>query len=144
MPTQKFASTIPPELEEKLESLRSSKGLAPVAGPQEGAPLGNLPDQIYGFTFSPLNESTPLFARRLFQSFEVHKLAEGAVEVLGFVTSREAQAIRDAADALDLNLYPEPKADSSELVQLPLDRIAKAKPASRCEGNYMPVHLDSR
>jgi hypothetical protein len=135
-------STITPEIEQQLSDLRTKKQLKPVASQDEGAPLGVLPDLIYGFTYSPLNESTPLFAKRLVQTFEVHKLSDGLVHLLGFVKEDEAKAIFEGTTGLDVNLYPEPRDQSGRLVEIPLERIVKARPVSRSDGNYMPLHLD--
>jgi hypothetical protein len=137
-----FAQSISQEIQQQLSSLRERKGLALIAAEREGAPLATLPDNIYGFTFSPVNESTPLFAKRQFQSFEVHKLTSGIVHLLGFLTEKEAATFFDGKDALECNLFPEPFGDSTRLVEVPLERIAKAKPLSRASGNYMPVTLD--
>jgi hypothetical protein len=108
-----------------------------------GVPLEALPDNVYGFTFSPLNENTPLFAKRVFQCFEIHRLADGEVEILGFLTPKEAQALREGREELDVKLYPEPRDESTELVTVQLHRIIRAKPPVRSDGNYMPVHVDA-
>jgi hypothetical protein len=135
------ASLITPEIEAQLASLRSQKKLSPLAAGLEGTPLGRLPDNVYGFTSSPVNESTPLFIRRIFQSFEVHKLAGGLVHILGFVAPAEAETIFKG-EPIDVNLYPEPLDKAERLVEIPLPRIMKAKPVSRANGNFMPLHLD--
>jgi len=137
-----FVSTITPELEQQLSDIRSRKGLKPVAADREGVPLGNLPEHIYGFTYSPVNDSTPLYAKRLLQSFEVHRLGGGFVEILGFVTPAEAETIRGGKEALDCKLYPEPREESNALVEIALERVARAKPVSRSDGNYMPLSLE--
>jgi hypothetical protein len=137
-----FVSSISPELEKQFGSLREQKGLALVAAEKEGAPLATLPDNIYGFTFSPVNESTPLFSKRQFQCYEVHKLTGGVVHLLGFLTEKEAAAFFNGKEPLECNLYPEPQDESKRLVEVPLERIAKAKPMSRSAGNYMPLTLD--
>ena len=137
-----FVSSISPELEQQLSSLRQRKGLAVIAGEKEGSPLATLPDNLYGFTFSPVNESTPLFAKRQFQSFEVHKLTMGVVHLLGFLTEKEAAVFFDGKEPMECHLFPEPFGESSRLVEVPLERIAKAKALSRSGGNFMPVTLD--
>lgn len=138
-----FAPSISPELEQQLSTLREHKGLKPVAVDLEGTPLATLPDNLYGFTFSPVNESTPLFIKRQFQSFEVHKLTDGTVHVLGFLTEKEAATFFEGKEPLDCHLYPEPHGESSRLVEVPLERVARARPLSRSDGNYMPLTLDA-
>jgi hypothetical protein len=89
-----------------------------------------------------VNESTPLFAKRPFQSFEVHKLTSGVVHLLGFLTEKEAVTFFDGKEAMECHLFPEPFGESTRLVEVPLERIAKSKALSRTGGNYMPVTLD--
>jgi hypothetical protein len=137
-----FEKSISLEVEQQLTSLRERKGLTVVAPEKEGAPLATLPDNLFGFTFSPVNESTPLFAKRQYQSFEVHKLAAGVVHLLGFLTEKEAAVFFEGKEPMDCQLFPEPHGDSTRLVEVPLERIAKAKALSRSGGNYMPVTLD--
>ncbi len=137
-----FVSSISPELAAQFASLRQQKGLTLVAAEKAGAPLATLPDNLFGFTFSPVNESTPLFAKRQFQCFEVHKLTGGVVHLLGFLTENEAAAFFGGKEPLECHLYPEPLGESTRLVEVPLERIAKAKPVSRSSGNYMPLTLD--
>ena len=137
-----FVSSISPELDQQLAALRERKGLALIAAEREGAPLATLPDNLFGFTFSPVNESTPLFAKRQFQCFEVHKLTAGVVHLLGFLTEKEASTFFQGKEAMECHLYPEPLAESTRLVEVPLERIAKAKPVSRSSGNYMPITVD--
>ncbi|MBM3814364.1 MAG: hypothetical protein FJW20_22295 [Acidimicrobiia bacterium] len=127
--------------EKQLEAIRLGKKLIAFGPELDGCPLGTLPENIYGFTFSPLNDSTPLYNKRAFQSFEVHKTAEG-VQILGYATPDQARQIREGVE-VEFNLYPEPRDNSTELVELSLHRIVKAKPLSRTDGNYMPVHLDA-
>jgi hypothetical protein len=128
--------------QDQLEALRQKKQLIPVGPELEGMPLAALPDNVYGFTYSPLNESTPLYKKRTFQSFEVHKLADGHVQLVVYVSAEQAGQIRTATEPMDVNVYPEPHGEATQLIELPLERIAKAKPASRQDGNYIPVHLD--
>ncbi len=137
-----YASPITPEIETLFAGLRSSKGLSIVPSEREGTALGKLPDNIYGFTGSPVNSEMPLWARRNYQSFEVHKLAGGVVHLLGFVTPEEAASIRDGR-ALAVNLYPEPYEAAQSLVQIAVSIIKRAKPVSRIRGNYMPLELES-
>ncbi|MEZ5399303.1 MAG: hypothetical protein R2729_06510 [Bryobacteraceae bacterium] len=137
-----LASAITPEFEAQLTSLRTQKSLAHLAPADEGTPLGRLPDNIYGFTSSPVNELTPLFTKRIYQSFEVHKLTAGVVHIIGFVTPDAAASIFEGTEPVDIDLYPEPHGDAQRLVEIPLPRIVRARNVSRMNGNFMPIHLD--
>jgi hypothetical protein len=137
-----FVSAITSEVEKQLEVLRSRKGLKLVTPDHEGTPLGALPDGTYGFTYSPVNESTPLYAKRLFQCFEIHRVSDADVHLIGFATPQEEQIIRAGTEPLDFRLYPEPNGASGVLVEISLERVERAKPVSRSEGNYMPISLN--
>jgi hypothetical protein len=73
----------------------------------------------------------------------VHKLNEGIVHLLGYVTPAEAARMAGNAEQLEIKLYPEPYGEASKLVQVSLERIVRAKPISRSDGNYMPLSLDA-
>ncbi len=138
-----FAPSLTPEVEKQFTALREQKKLTIVSPEQEGTPLATLPDNLYGFTFSTVNESTPLFAKRQFQSFEIHKLQHGVVHLLGFLTEKEAATFFTGREQVDCRLYPEPRGESTRLVEVPLDRVARARAMSRSDGNYLPLILDA-
>jgi hypothetical protein len=129
--------------QKQMEALRERKKLMSVGPELEGSPLGVLPDNVFGFTYSPVNESTPLFTKRPFQSFEIHKLTEGIVQILGFVAPEEAAKIKEGSAQIEFNLYPEPHKEATELVEVPMDRVLRIKPSSRIDGNYLPIALDA-
>ena len=132
------------DVQRQIELVRVRNSVTPIKQEDEGAPLGQLPDSIYGFTYSPVNEATPLYANRTLQSFEVHKLTNGVVHVLGFLEPAEAAKLAAAVEDIDVNLYPEITGKSSTLVEVPLERIMRARPLSRSDGNYMPLKIEGR
>jgi len=101
-----------------------------------------LPENIYGFTYSPLNESTPLFAKSTKQAFEVHKLTQGDVHLIGYLTPEESEKFLIGREAMDVHIFPEPYETSTVMVEIPLERVVKSKQLSRSEGNYMPLVID--
>jgi hypothetical protein len=137
------ASELPVEVEKERQAVRARNSVIPISVENEGSALAGLPDNIYGYTHSPVNESTPLFVQRTFQSFEIHKLAEGIVHVLGYLTPADAQLATDNREPVDVKLYPEPFGEATRLTEVSLERIIRAKPLSRMDGNYMPVTLDA-
>ena len=130
-----------PHIQAQIEAVRARNGVANLAGELEGSALASLHEYIFGFTYSPLSGSTPLFATRAVQSFEVHKLAGRTVRLLGFVKPGEASALSGSDEGLDVQLYPEPYGAATSLVEIPLERILKARPISRTDGNFLPLHL---
>jgi hypothetical protein len=134
-------AALPVEVEREVEAVRARNGVSPVRLEDEGVPLASLPDSVYGYTYSPLNESTPLFAERTFQSFEVHKLTEGVVHVLGYVSAGDAGRLSGAQEPADIRFYPEPYGEATRLAEVSLERIVRARPVSRADGNYMTLTL---
>ncbi len=132
------------DVQRQIELVRVRNTVTTVKTEDEGSPLGQLPDRIYGFTYSPVNESTPLYAQRTLQAFEVHKLTGGVVHLLGFLKPSDAERLAAGTGDLDVNLYPEPNGDSTSLVEVPLERIMRARPVSRGDGNYMPLKIEGR
>ncbi|HZT40447.1 MAG TPA: hypothetical protein VFA28_21335 [Bryobacteraceae bacterium] len=127
----------------RREELRNRHGVRLIGHEDEGLGIHHAPAGSYGWTCAPLTES-PLFAKRIFQSFEVHKTVDGAEYVLGFVTRAEAAAIESGAVGLEIKLYPESNGDATELISLPFDRVhAKTRQPSRSGGNWIGVIIEA-
>ena len=123
-----------------LEQLRAQNGLRALEIAEEGSAAERLPNGIYGYTYSP-SEAVPLFAKKTWHSFEVHKLADGSRYLVGFVTRKEAASIRSGAQA-EITLFPDPWEDATELVSVPFDRAIPAKKGpSREGGNGLKVAI---
>jgi hypothetical protein len=126
-----------------VQKLRSERKLRLVDGAEEGEGIDFLPGGVYGFSYSPHTEGTPLFSRQPVQCFEIHKLPDGSVHYIGFMSEEEARALQEASDAVDLSLYPSPYEKAQTLVSVPKNRILRAKPVSREHGNYLPVTVSA-
>jgi hypothetical protein len=105
------------------ESLRQVHQVRLVSGAEEGQGVNALPDGVYGFTYSPALYNAPLFASRLYRSYETHKLPNGEVLVVGFTTARSAQQLASAGDEITLVIQPEPDDEASALVTIPYSRM---------------------
>lgn len=114
--------------------LRSERNLRALTPEEEGNPVSVLPAGIYGFTYSPSFELTPLFASKRFRNFEYHKLADGSVELVGYVTAVEAEHVRSGVGGFEVQLYPDPTAESNQLASLPMDRLARTSQRQAREG----------
>jgi hypothetical protein len=125
-----------------MEALRTRNNLQRVTPELEGMSLSQMPDGVYGFSFSSAAPESPLFGSRQFQSFEWHKLHNGSIQVLGFARPEEAAAVNADQEPVDFNLYPDPHGPSSQLVCVPLNRIRRSKPPSRSDGNYIALNVD--
>lgn len=108
------------------EVLRQKRGLRALEAEEEGMRAADLPDGIYGFTWSPSFESTPLFARRSFRTFEFHKLANGTIEVIGYLTEPDASRA-GGLESGSVDIYPDPWQEAQRLVAMPLSRIVPSK-----------------
>jgi hypothetical protein len=136
------SSQVPPRTELEIEAIRTRNHLQRVTPELEGLSLAQMPDGIYGYSFSSASAESPLFSTRQFQSFEWHKLQDGTIQVLGFAKPEEAAAVNADREPVDFNLYPDPHGPSNQLVCVPLSRIRRAKPPSRSEGNYLALNVD--
>jgi hypothetical protein len=105
------------------ESLRHVHQVRLVSTPEEGQGVNALPGGIYGFTYSPALYNAPIFATRLYRSYETHKLPNGEVLVVGFTTPESARQLAAAGDELTLVIQPEPDEHASALVTVPYSRM---------------------
>jgi hypothetical protein len=124
-----------------LEQLRTDRGLRAVEAAGEGSVAAQQPNGIYGFTYAPGEATIPLFAKKTWHSFEVHKLKDGTLYLVGFVTPVEAELVRKAGSG-DVVLFPDVWENSTELVSVPLARIVPSrKGPSREGGNGLNVQM---
>jgi hypothetical protein len=104
-------------------------------------PVHALPAGVFGFSYAPATE-TPLFARKSYHSFEVHKRGDGSVHMLAFVTQSEADRLSAHGDDLHVTVYPDSYEQSDTLVSIPFERILTSlyKPVRR-DGNAVPLTI---
>lgn len=105
------------------ESLRQAHEVRVVSGAEEGRGVNTLPGGVYGFTYSPALYNAPLFATRLYRSYETHKLANDEVLVVGFATPESARQLASALDEITLVIQPQPDDQASTLVTIPYSRM---------------------
>ena len=110
--------------ESAREALRREHHVELVSPAQEGFAAENLPDGIYGFTSSPALAS-PLFAVRHYRNFEIHRMANGVIAVIGFVTPAEAgQLAHDRqTEPITVMMHADAESDATAIVSLPYDRV---------------------
>lgn len=122
---------------QEKEKLRSERKLRMVTRAEDGVSIEFAPAGVYGFTYSPATEGTPLFSLSSFQIFEVHKLSGEDVHLIGYLSEADAKSFATAKDSAELKLYPEPYGEAKTMVSVPQKRILRAKPASRDNGNFI-------
>ncbi len=113
------------EVTQELERIRSAQGLRALTESESGSGVNRLPNGVFGFTYSPAEEDFPLFNDRDLRSFEGHKLADGTVLLLGFLTPEDKEAFERAGAGPTVHLFPEPKGKADQLVPVPLARIVR-------------------
>ena len=105
------------------EALRASHRVRPVNDAEEGTGVNSLPPGVYGFTYSPGLPSAPLFAARRYRSYEVHKITDGEIFVVGFVIPASLWALESSLTEVTIQLQPEPEGEASILAKVPYSRI---------------------
>ena len=105
------------------EKLRVEHRLRPVTPEEEGLGVNALPNGVYGFTYSPAMENSPLYAERRFRCYETHRRPDGTVVLLGFVSAEDAQKMANQAGNVEICLQPAPEEGAESFVVLPHTRI---------------------
>jgi hypothetical protein len=113
------------DLTRELERIRSAHRLRPLTDTESGSGVNRLPNGVFGFTYSPVEENFPLFNDRDLRSFEGHKLEDGSIYLLGFLTREEKEAFEKTGAGPTIHLFPDPKAEADQLVRVPLARIVR-------------------
>jgi hypothetical protein len=131
-----------PTLDTDVEKLRGLHHVTLVTADLEGNSIDQLLPGSYGFTCAP-TQASPVYQTRISHSFEVHKLPDGNVHIVGFVTEDQAVQLYSGQAILDLNLYPEPWELSYRCVSLSRSRITGSKGPSRSNGNALTIDLSA-
>jgi len=123
------------------DSFRLQFGVRLVTDQEEGFGVRRLPEGVYGFTGAPATEELPLFGRRIYQGFEVHKWPGGVVAWVGYLTEKEYVAYEKGEEPVSVDLYPEPYGESTRIVAIPEGRVDRRRPPTRESGNCMRMDL---
>jgi hypothetical protein len=126
--------------EDLRRAFREKHGVRLVTAEEEGTGLHRLPNGVFGYTYAPGLDQAPLFQEYRYQAFETHKLADGTVVLIGFVTPAEAAQI-EAFEAIRFRLLPAPSDEAQTAVALPLWRIQRHREHSTRDGKGFEVDL---
>ena len=131
------------DTELKIEAFRASHQVKLVEGGQEGTAITSVPNGTYGHTYSPNPEAgTPVFRRKAYRSFEVHRDGSGAIHYIGYVSPAEADKVESGADYVELSLFPDPMESANVPISVPYSRIInKNLSPLRIEGNPLPLKI---
>jgi hypothetical protein len=127
------------EAQRAFAELRASHQLRALTASEDGSGVNRLPGGVFGFTYSPVEDNFPLFNDRDLRSFETHKLADGRVLLLGFLTKEEAKSFEAATSETTIHLFPEPKGEATELVRVPLPRVVRHVESSARRGTGLEL-----
>ncbi len=114
------------DVQKAFEAIRKQHDLRALDEEESGGGSDNLPNGVYGFTYSPAQENYPLFNRRDLRSYEGHKLADGSLFLLGFLTAAEKQTFDSASGEATIHLFAEPEGEAKEMVRVPMTRVLGA------------------
>ena len=118
------------------DALRTSRSLRPLTREEEGTDVFELPNGVFGYTYSPAQKEMPIYAKQPHNSFEVHRLKDGAVHMIGYVTPEIESKIEAKAAGVETVLYPAVYEKSTQLVSIDVINMQPAKKAiSREDGN---------
>lgn len=129
------------ELTRELERIRSAHRLRALTDSESGSGVKRLPNGVFGFTYSPAEDNFPLFNDRDLRSFEGHKLEDGSIFLLGFLTPEEKNALEKAGAEPTIHLFPEPKGSADQLVRVPLARVVRHVENSARKGTGLELLL---
>ncbi len=129
------------DVQQAFEALRSEHKLRSVTDEESGTGVDRLAKGVYGFTYSPAVENFPLFKERDLRSYEGHKLSDGSVLLLGFLTAAEKQTADEASGTGTIHLFAEPKDNATELVRIPMKRVKRSVEHSQRGNKGLEIEL---
>jgi hypothetical protein len=107
------------------EALRVAHQVRSVSPAEEGNGVNALPGGVYGFTYSPGLPNAPLFAIRRYRTYEIHKLPDGDVFIVGFARPDVARELSTASQEMALRIHPQAEQGFETLVTIPYSRIRR-------------------
>ncbi len=131
------------DIQRAVDAIRSAHQLRPLTEEESGDGVDNLPRGVYGFTYSPALENFPLFQARDLRCYEGHKLADGSVVLLGFLTAEDKQTFETTAEKATIHLFAEPTGEVDELVSVPMSRVLGHVEYSQRGGKGLELSVSS-
>jgi hypothetical protein len=81
-----------------------------------------------------------LFKKSIYQCYEVHKLADGDVLIIGFVSQEDADKL-NAKGSVSIRLFPDRQEGASTLVSVSMADILRHKEHSQRAGKGLELDL---
>ncbi len=125
----------------EIEQLRTKHQVRTIEQDDEGLGVDRQPNGVYGFTYSPAEENFPLFSERDLNSYEAHKLPDGSVLLVGYVTGEAANEIEAGRKTITAYLFPAPKEDTPVMVSIPMARVVGHTQHSQRQGTGLELQI---
>ena len=109
------------------DELRARHGVRLINDDEDGSPVARLPNGVYGYTYSPGQDETPVFNKQPYHSFEMHKLANGSERLIGYISTEEETVLVARKPGTEIRLYPDEFGESTNLVAVDLTNTARAR-----------------
>jgi hypothetical protein len=90
---------------------------------EEGTGVDRASVGVYGFTHAPAETNSPLFRKQAYQSYEVHKLADGTSVLVGFAPLEAAVKVEAGEEIVQFRLLADSRDEALTLVSVPLARL---------------------
>jgi hypothetical protein len=126
------------------EALRAKNQVRPLTEEEEGVGLDRLPDGVYGFTCAVGQGDAPLFGKLVFQSYELHKLTDGTVQLIGCVTEEDAARLKTSHGPVTIHLFSTSDERASVLVSIPLQQVRRHKEHSQRTGQGLELQVEPK
>ncbi len=128
---------------EARTTLRAQHGVRLVEPSEEGFAVDQLPDGVFGFTYSPAI-AAPLFATHRYRTYEMHRLAGGDALILGFVSAAEAARLASATEPIDIALFHDVDGAADTLIAVPYARIMQHRQIATPNQVSVPLRISPR
>jgi hypothetical protein len=123
-------------------ALREEHGVRPLTEDEEGTGIDQLPEGVYGFTCAVGQWDAPLFRKKIFLSYEMHKLRDGSPVLIGYVSPEDAERMRRREGRVTIHLFPDRQEEATHLVSVPLFRVRRHKQHSERTGHGVELELE--
>lgn len=125
---------------EARAALRTEHGVRLVQPTEEGFSIEQLPDGVFGFSYSPAI-AAPLFAAFRYRTYEMHRLAGGEAVIIGFVPPADAARLAGASEQVEITLFHDADEQATALVVIPCSRIAQHRQIATPNQESIKLHV---
>lgn len=127
---------------EARAALRAEHGVRLIEPAEEGFSIDQLPEGVFGFSYSPAI-AAPLFAAFRYRTYEMHRLAGGEAVIVGFVATADAARLSNATSLVEITLFHDADDQATALVVIPCSRIAHHKQIATPNQASLNLHISA-